>query len=85
MTFACPGSQKFKQPSPDIVKCAFCGSEVELWTDEAEAKCGVCKKTVLREAGQGCLDWCRYARQCVGGNIYDEYMKNKNKLKKKEE
>jgi Zn finger protein HypA/HybF involved in hydrogenase expression len=27
MIFGCPGSQKFKQPEPQIVNCPSCGRE----------------------------------------------------------
>lgn len=85
MIFECPGSQKFKQPQPETIKCDKCSSEVEIWTDEFEAVCPNCKKTVSRRDTQSCLDWCKYAQQCVGDKIYQKYMKSKNKPKGKEE
>ena len=66
MIFGCPGSQKFKQPEPQIVNCPSCGEEVEIWTDETETVCRKCKVTVKRERGQSCLDWCGYAKFCAG-------------------
>lgn len=80
----CPGSQKFKRPQPENIKCPFCGGEVEIWTDEFEAVCPGCKKTVSRGGEQSCLDWCKEARKCVGDEIYERYLKNKNKPKEKE-
>ena len=79
MIFKCPGSQKFKQPQPETIKCNFCGSEAEIWTDEAEVTCPNCKKIIMKKDGQSCLDWCRYAKECVGEEAYNKYMKNKNK------
>ncbi|MFH1594619.1 MAG: HD domain-containing protein [Candidatus Omnitrophota bacterium] len=73
----CPGSQKFNQPQPEIIACEFCRAEVEIWTDEAKATCPKCKKTIIREGGASCLDWCKYAKECVGDSIYSKYMKNK--------
>lgn len=84
MSFKCPGSQVFSQPQPEEIKCPYCASEVEIWTDEVRAICSKCKKAVLREQMQSCLDWCRYAKECVGENIYNKYLKNKNKAKKAE-
>jgi predicted RNA-binding Zn-ribbon protein involved in translation (DUF1610 family) len=82
MTFKCPGSQIFSQPKPENIKCPFCGEEIEIWTDEVKAKCPNCKKAVTREQGQSCLDWCKYAKECVGDELYNKYMKNKgNKVK----
>jgi len=79
MIFNCPGSQKFKQPSPENIKCTQCGSEFEIWTDEIQARCPNCKNMVMREQeGASCLDWCRYAKECVGGQAYSKYMLNKS-------
>ena len=80
MIFKCPGSQKFSQPYPEYIKCTSCDEEVEVWSDEVKAVCPKCKKPVLREAGQSCLDWCKYAKDCVGEKTYDKYMKNKKKM-----
>jgi predicted RNA-binding Zn-ribbon protein involved in translation (DUF1610 family) len=73
MIFSCPGSQKFKQPQPENIKCPSCGSEVEIWTDEAQALCANCGKRVSRPGGQSCLDWCKYAKECVGEEVYKRY------------
>lgn len=77
----CPGAKRFKQPWPEIIKCPFCSAEVEIWTDEAQATCSECKNKVTRQQEQSCLEWCEYARECVGENIYNKYMKNKRSKK----
>jgi HD superfamily phosphohydrolase YqeK len=73
----CPGSSKFRQPEPETIKCPSCSAEVEIWTDEIQATCPKCKRIVMREAGVSCLDWCRYAKECVGSSAYNNYMRNK--------
>lgn len=78
MIFECPGSQKFKRPQPENIVCPFCGKDVEIWTDEVEAVCDNCKKKVGCKEGQNCLDWCKYAKECAGEEIYKKYMKNKS-------
>ena len=78
MIFSCPGSQKFKQPQPENIKCPFCDEEAEIWTDEFETVCPGCKKKISR-LGQSCLDWCKEAKNCVGENIYKRYLKNKKR------
>ncbi len=83
MIFNCPGSEKFKQPAADMVKCPNCGEEVEIWSDEAKAICPKCKGAVARLENQSCLDWCKFARECVGSDIYDKYMKDKKNLEKR--
>jgi len=77
MIFGCPGSQNIKQPHPEIFRCQGCGSEIEIWSDEASVKCSKCGKEFLRPAGQSCLDWCRFAKECVGRDAYDKYKNQK--------
>ena len=77
MISKCPGSQSFSQPHPEDIECNYCGAQIEIWTDEAKATCPKCGKTVIRLEGQSCLDWCRYAKECVGDQIYGKYMRNK--------
>lgn len=77
MVFECPGAQKFRKPQPEFINCPFCGSEVEIWTDEVKATCPNCKKTVTRQQDLSCLDWCKYAQECLGLEAYNNYMKNK--------
>lgn len=83
MIFNCPGAKKFKQPEPEIVKCPSCGNETEIWTDEIQSVCPKCKNTILRQPkGASCLDWCKYAKECVGLQAYDNYIKNKSHVLK---
>jgi len=73
----CPGSQKFRQPQPEIIKCPKCAQELEIWTDEIKSTCPNCKNTILRESGVSCLEWCKYAKECVGDETYTKFMQNK--------
>lgn len=74
----CPGSKKFKNPEPENIKCPNCGENVEIWTDEIQAICPKCKSTILRpQEGASCLDWCKYAKECIGEVTYNKYMQNK--------
>jgi HD superfamily phosphodiesterase len=50
---------------------------MEIWTDEVKATCPHCNVTILREGDATCLDWCKYAKECVGGTLYSKYMQNK--------
>lgn len=77
MVFECPGAQKFRKPQPEFIKCYFCAAEVEIWTDEVKATCPNCKKTVTRQQDLSCVDWCKYAKECLGTEVYNNYMKNK--------
>lgn len=77
MSFECPGSRAIRQPQPEFIKCPFCSEEIEIWTDEIKAACPKCKKTVMRQQGESCLEWCSYALECVGQEAYNNYMKNR--------
>jgi len=50
---------------------------MEIWTDEVKAICTNCKATVFLKQAQICLDWCKYARECVGEELYQKYLENK--------
>lgn len=65
----CPGSQSIRNPQPEYISCYHCGSEVEIWTDEREAKCPKCKAVVSRDRPPSCIDWCTYAEKCFGAEL----------------
>jgi hypothetical protein len=73
----CPGSKLLRQPAPELFPCPNCGTDVEIWTDEFKRVCPNCKKTVLREGGMSCLDWCKFGKDCVGDTTYESYQRNK--------
>ena len=73
----CPGSKLLRQPAPEEHFCPTCGAEVEIWTDELKGTCPSCRSTVYRDAAMGCLDWCKYGKDCVGEAVYEKFMKNK--------
>lgn len=75
--FECPGSKTIRQPQPEFIKCPFCSEEVEIWTDEIKATCLKCKKVIVRDQGTSCLEWCSYAKECVGDEVYNNFMKNR--------
>jgi HD superfamily phosphohydrolase YqeK/predicted RNA-binding Zn-ribbon protein involved in translation (DUF1610 family) len=77
MIFKCPGAQRFREPTPEVIKCPSCNEEVEIWADEVQRRCPKCKNIVMRKQQQSCLDWCRYARQCLGPQLHDKYMQNR--------
>lgn len=63
MNRTCPGLDNHLRPKPEYITCPKCGSDVEIWTDEEEAKCPDCGIKVSRNI-QSCLDWCEYANKC---------------------
>ena len=82
MLRTCPGSIAVKQPKPQPFRCKNCGSEVEIWSDEATQPCPKCGKDVFREGMQSCIDWCKFAKECVGEEKYKKYGEMKSNLRK---
>lgn len=78
----CPGSMAFAQPKIEIVRCPHCGDDAEVWTDEAEGKCRNCGRLVCRTVTQSCIDWCKYARDCLGDEGHKKYQDMKTRLRK---
>jgi len=76
--FKCPGSSTFKQPKPEDLSCPFCGAEIEIWSDEVEVVCKKCKKKIVREQAPSCVEWCKLAKECVGEELYNKFLKNKS-------
>ena len=75
MDFKCPGSKSIRQPTPEIFTCSECGEEVELWTNERMGKCASCGKTIVRELDSAwCVQWCQYAKECIGVERYEELL-----------
>ena len=68
--FHCPGTKLFREPIPEDVPCPKCGKEVEIWTHELKATCRNCGAAIFRESKASCIDWCKYAKECVGEELY---------------
>ncbi|MBI4842933.1 MAG: hypothetical protein HY809_01220 [Nitrospirae bacterium] len=66
----CPGSREIKQPKPEDILCRRCGEKVEIWSDETESKCKKCGQPVSRVLGPSCIDWCAFAKECLGEDKY---------------
>lgn len=78
----CPGSVAFSQPTIELVRCQQCGQDAEVWSDEAEGTCPGCGKDVVRTNKQSCVDWCKYARECLGDEKYRKYQDTKSAMRK---
>ena len=72
--FQCPGAARIREPIPEFFECPQCGAEVEIWTHENSRKCDECGYEVFKEHVPSCIEWCKYAVQCVGEAAYERYM-----------
>ena len=72
----CPG-QDDRNIKAKTIPCPDCGYKVEIFSDEIRVKCPKCKSSVFNEILPSCVDWCKYAEECVGKQFYDSYMRDK--------
>lgn len=71
-TAYCPGSSSLRNNiTLDIKTCPECGSDVELFSIDLKVKCDTCGFVVYNTL-QSCIQWCRYAEQCVGPEVYQK-------------
>jgi len=68
----CPGQDK-RNLKAQVLKCSRCGYEIEIFSDEVKVSCPKCKSLVCRERLPSCVDWCKYAKECVGEKAYKKY------------
>lgn len=73
----CPGSSALREPKPEEIPCPKCGEQVEIWSDEIRGECPKCGHVVIREGNVSCIEWCAMARECVGSEVFEGYMRNK--------
>ena len=52
-----------------VGKCPQCGEEIEIFSNDVSVKCGRCGFTVYNDI-LSCVQWCKYARECVGEETY---------------
>ena len=73
----CPGASTIKgTPALKIKACPECGSEIEIFSNEFQTQCKQCGFIAFNDI-QSCLSWCKFARDCVGDDVYERFM---NKL-----
>ena len=67
----CQGRSK----TPEIHEkvCPNCGHTIEIFSIDTEAVCENCGQTIYNDT-LDCVQWCKYARQCVGDAMYDHMM-----------
>lgn len=70
--------------------CPQCGNPVEVFSTDTEVVCDKCGFVIYNDM-LSCVQWCKYARQCVGDAMYEQMMaiaerqKANRKLRKSED
>lgn len=70
MIFKCPG-QDDRNLKAETLTCTDCGYKVEIFSDEVKVTCPRCKNLVCRQRLPSCVDWCKFAKECVDKEKYD--------------
>jgi hypothetical protein len=71
----CPGASAIRTPTITEKICPECGKEIELFSIDPYVKCE-CGFIAYNDT-QSCLEWCAYAKECVGDEVYERYLKAK--------
>jgi ribosomal protein S27AE len=74
MTYRCPGADNIRTPTIKTKICPNCGGEIDLFSSEMQAVCDRCGFVAYNDT-KSCLKWCRYARQCVGDELYERFLR----------
>jgi DNA-directed RNA polymerase subunit RPC12/RpoP len=73
----CPGQNTMFWKPDDIydVKCPSCGAKVEFWKDDSKRSCKCGHRFLNPKRDLGCLEYCKYAEQCMPDMFQGESLK----------
>lgn len=54
--------------------CPNCGNVIEVFSVDTQVACDQCGFVAYNDT-LSCVQWCKYARQCVGDEMYESLMK----------
>ena len=80
MVYRCPGAAGIRSPTISEKICPQCGREIELFSIDPYMQCE-CGFIAYNDV-QSCLQWCAYARECVGEAVYEQFILNKGTSEK---
>ena len=64
---------KSKDISINEKVCPNCGNIIELFSIDTEVACDKCGFVAYNDT-LSCVQWCQYAKQCVGEEMYNAMM-----------
>lgn len=68
---SCQG--KPRTPTIEEKRCLQCGSLIEIFSTDTQVACEKCGFIAYNDA-LSCVQWCQYARKCVGDEMYEHMM-----------
>ncbi len=77
----CPGVAGMRTPTLEIRKCPQCGDEVEVFSTDLKVVCSRCGFVIYNDI-QSCIQWCKYAEECVGTEMYRKLKQGAKKEEK---
>lgn len=75
---------KPKTPTIHEKVCPQCGEIIELFSIDTQVACEKCGFVAYNDT-LSCVQWCQYAKQCVGEEMYNKMMEIASNQKKHEE
>ncbi len=65
-----------KPRTPTIIEkvCPQCGELIEMFSIDTQMACEKCGFIAYNDT-LSCVQWCQYARKCVGDEMYEVMMK----------
>lgn len=71
MLEGCQGKPK----TPTIIEkeCPNCGTLIELFSIDTQMPCEKCGFVAYNDT-LSCVQWCQYAKECVGAEMYEHMM-----------
>lgn len=68
---SCQG--KPRTPTIEEKCCPQCGHTIEMFSIDTEVACEHCGFVAYNDS-LSCVQWCKYAKQCVGEEMYNHLM-----------
>lgn len=68
---SCQG--KPRTPTIEEKRCPQCGSVIEIFSTDTQVACEKCGFVAYNDS-LSCVQWCKYARKCVGDEMYEHMM-----------
>ena len=72
---------KPRTPTIHEKTCPQCGSVIEMFSIDTEMACEKCGFVAYNDS-LSCVQWCKYAKQCVGEEMYNAMMEIAQQQKK---
>ena len=68
---SCQG--KPRTPTIEERRCPQCGNLIEIFSTDTQVACENCGFVAYNDS-LSCVQWCKYARKCVGDEMYEHMM-----------